>query len=362
MVFVTRRARIGFIGAGWWATTNNIPQIAAREDAEVAAICGLDPQVLEALQERYGVPLVTSQVDRLFEEDLDGVVVSSPHHLHHEHAAAALRRDLHVLCEKPMALRAVDAWDLVRLAREHQRELVVGYGWNYKQPVREARRIVRAGGVGEVSYVLCHMASPTLSLFSKNEGGAPSQWEPTVAAPQAQTWQDPSQGGGYADGQITHSSAALFSIANLRAAEVQARSSSGPAPVDLYDAAVVTFEGGAIGVVSGAGSLPDDDPFQVDIRIFGDEGTLLLDLERERLELRRHDGRHRSVDLEPGCGRYSAEGPPARFVELLHGRGENESPGDVAARSVELIEALLTSASQRGRVVRIDTALAESAG
>jgi predicted dehydrogenase len=352
-----RKARIGFIGAGWWATTNNIPLIAGRDDAEVAAICGLDPTVLGALQQRYEVPLVTSEVDRLLEEDLDGVVVSSPHHLHHEHASAALRAGMHVLCEKPMALSAVDAWDLVRLAREHQRELVVGYGWNYKPPVREARRIVLDGGVGEVSYVLCHMASPTLSLFSKNEGGAPAQWEPTVAAPQPHTWQDPAQGGGYAHGQITHSSATLFRVTDLRASELWARSARGPAPVDLYDAAVVSFEGGAFGVVSGAGSLPDDDPFQVDIRIFGDEGTLLLDLERERVELRRHDGHHRSVELEPGCGRYSAEGPPARFVELVHGYGENESPGEVAARSVELIEALLASAERGGGVVRIDTSL-----
>ncbi|MDA8312506.1 MAG: Gfo/Idh/MocA family oxidoreductase [Actinomycetota bacterium] len=354
---MTKPARIGFIGAGWWATVNNIPQIAAREDAIVAAVCGLDPAVLEALRERYGVGLVTDDVDRLLSADLDGVVVSSPHHLHYEHARAALRRGCHVLCEKPMTLRASEAWELVALAREGERHLVVGYGWNYKPPIRAARQLMSEGAVGEIRYVLCHMASPTLSLFAAQEGGPPTEWEPTLASPQPQTWQDPARGGGYAHGQITHSSAALFRLTRLRAAEVMARSGTGPAAVDLYDAAVVTFDSGALGAFSGAGSLPDDDPFQVDLRIFGDEGVLLLDLERERLEIRRHDGAHRTVPLEPGSGRYSAEGPPNGFVELIHGRGENQSSGEVAARSVELIEALVNSAAAGGKTVTIDRSL-----
>ena len=52
--------------------------------------------------------------------------------------------------------------------------------------------------------------------------------------------------------------------------------------MDLYDALAVRFEGGAIGTVSGAGRVPEDRPFQVDLRIFGTEGMLLLDCERAR--------------------------------------------------------------------------------
>ncbi len=69
--------------------------------------------------------------------------------------------------------------------------------------------------------------------------------------------------------------------------------------------------------------------------------------------MRRHDGRHRHVDVPRGEGAYSCEEPPHRFVDLILGRGVNNSPGDVAARSVELIEAMYRSADADGAVVTV---------
>jgi hypothetical protein len=54
----------------------------------------------------------------------------------------------------------------------------------------------------------------------------------------------------------------------------------------------VRFASGATAVVSGSSTVPKHCGYQVDIRIFGSEGMLLLDVERERMELRRKDGRH----------------------------------------------------------------------
>ncbi len=42
---------------------------------------------------------------------------------------------------------------------------------------------------------------------------------------------------------------------------------------------------------------------QIDLRIFGSEGMLLLDIERERLELRRRDGNDEVVAMAPGSRR-----------------------------------------------------------
>ena len=66
--------------------------------------------------------------------------------------------------------------------------------------------------------------------------------------------------------------------------------SLGGAAVDLFDAGVITFDGGALGALSGAATLPDGEPYQVDIRLFGTEGVLMLDTERERMWLHRYDG------------------------------------------------------------------------
>ena len=120
-----RVARIGVIGAGWWAAENHLPILARRDDVELAGICRLGAEELERVRARFGVPFATESATELLREvPLDGVLVTSPHAEHYQHARAALEHDCHVLVEKPLATRAVDARQLVALARAREREIL----------------------------------------------------------------------------------------------------------------------------------------------------------------------------------------------------------------------------------------------
>jgi predicted dehydrogenase len=338
--------RVGAIGAGWWATTNHFPLLAADPRVELVGVCSPGRGHLDRVQREFGFGHVTENYEELLDLGLDAVVVASPHHLHHEHAAATLDRGLAVLCEKPMALESAAAWDLVSRSERHHAPLLVAYGWNYKPFLATAARLMAEPGVGDIEFVSLRMASGTKDFFSTAKATVPSNFTGQLVGPDPMTWQDPHHGGGYAHGQLTHATGLLFWLTDLRARSVIARTSRPGAPVDLYDAAIVDFTNGSHGSFSGAGTLPDDDKFQIDIQIFGTEGALLIDVERERVVLRRHDGRHVDVPVEPGAGAYSCEGPVERLVQIAAGDDvPNDSPGHVAARSVELIEALHRSAS-----------------
>lgn len=341
-----RKVRVGAIGAGWWATTNHFPLLVDDDRVELVGVSSPGRDHLGDVQEQFGFQHVTEDYRELLEWDLDGVVVATPHHLHHEHAAAALDKGLTVLCEKPMTLSAVDAWDMVDRANRTGGELIVAYGWNYKSFLEGAASLLRSPGVGELEFVSARMASPTRDFFSSLHNSVPIVFGLNGVGPDPTTWQDPQRGGGYAHGQLTHLFGMLFSLTDLRAEHVLARTSRAHSDVDLYDAALVGFTNGAHGVVSGAGTLPDDDKFQLDIQLYGSEGVLLIDLERERVELRRHDGKRERLDIRDGEGDYSCEGPVRRFVDLAGGEGgDNLSSGDVGARAVEALEALKISAS-----------------
>ena len=121
----------------------------------------------------------------------------------------------------------------------------------------------------------------------------------------------------------------------------------------MYDAASVRFDNGAIGVVSGAATLPANDTFQLDLRIFGTEGVLLLDMERERMVVRRHDGKHHEATIEPGTGAYDCVVPPHRFIDVIKGEARNDSPGELGARSVELVSAMFQSSRTGAGPVRV---------
>lgn len=349
---MTGRVRVGAVGAGWWATSNHFPLLAARDDVELVGVCGLGPE-LGAVRDRFGFGMATESVDELLQQGLDAVVISTPHDLHHDVAAKALDRGLHVLCEKPMTLNAADAWDLAARVERAGTHFLVPYGWNYKPFTVAAKELLDAGSVGDIQYALCHMASPTRGLFGGDPTHMLERWD-SVTKPGASTWSAPEHGGGYAHGQVTHSSALLFWLTGLRAATVAGRVSTAGSAVDLFDAAVVRFDGGALGTLSGAATLADGDKYQVDLRIFGTEGVLMLDAERERLTLSRYDGERVEREIPEGEGEYECIVPPARFIELITGAStENNSTVDVAARSVELIDALLRSSADNGTEQRV---------
>lgn len=346
------RVRVGAVGAGWWATSNHFPLLAERDDVELVGVCGLGPD-LGAVRDKFGFGMATGSVDELLNSGLDAVIVTTPHDLHYDVASAALDRGMHVLCEKPMTLRADQAWDLVDRTERAGTHLLVPYGWNYKPFTVAAKRMLDAGLVGDIQYALCHMASPTRGLFGGDPQHMLERWG-SDTKPSESTWSDPAHGGGYAHGQITHSSALFFWLTGLRAATVAGRVANAGSPVDLFDAAVVRFDGGALGTLSGAATLADGDKYQVDLRVFGTEGVLMLDVERERVTLSRYDGIREEVAVAPGEGEYECLVPPVRFIELITGAStENNSTVEVAARSVELIEALLKSSTSDGREIAV---------
>jgi predicted dehydrogenase len=347
-----KKARLGFLGAGWWATANHMPLLAQRDDVELTAVCRLGRDELRQVRERFGFRFATESADELVRfPDLDAVVVSSPHTLHHEHARLALERGLHVMCEKPMCTRADHARELVRLARAKGLHLLVPYGWHYKPFVRQAKRWTDEQAIGEIQYVLCHMASPIRSLL-QGEGlqieGVSGQAGGVLFEPDPRTWSDPEvAGGGYGHAQLSHATGMLFWLTGLVPESVYALMSAPGSRVDLYDALSVRFAGGAIGTISGAGTVPPSGKaeYQVDLRLFGTEGMLLLDCERARLELHGHDGRCEKLSLPHGAGAYSCEGPPHNFSDLVLGKtAENLAPGEAAMRSVELLDAAYRSA------------------
>ena len=254
------------------------------------------------------------------------------------------------MCEKPMATSAEHARHLSRLAEDRGLHLLVPYGWHYKPFIQRAKQLLDDKRVGEIEYALCHMASPIRGLLSGEEmeiDDVSGQSGSSLFKPDPSTWADPIKAaGGYGHAQISHSAGMLFWLTDLAADRVFSLMSRPGAEVELYDALTVRFTSGAIGTVSGAGDVPLDCRFQVDLRIFGSEGMLLLDCERARLELRRHDRAHEIAEVADDAGGYECEGPVQNFVDLIVGKtGINFAPGRAAMRAVEMLDAAYRSST-----------------
>lgn len=103
-------------------------------------------------------------------------VVCAPHGLHAPTAVACLRAGAHVFIEKPMANTAAQCDEILAAADEASRQVMVGYTWHYRAPLREAKKFLdEVGepvlfGVSELSY---DFPNPNRSgwFFSEEMGG-----------------------------------------------------------------------------------------------------------------------------------------------------------------------------------------------
>ena len=335
--------RVGVIGVGWWAVENHLPVLSARSDVEVRAVCRKGAVEVEQVAERFGVPIATEDHALLPWDELDAVVVSSPHSLHHEHAMAALDRGLHVMCEKPLAITAADAFDMVQRASEQEVVLLVPHGWQFLPQAAAARDWIRGGRIGLLEHVVAQMASPARGLFSGEEDSIAGAESP----PEPSTWVG--EEGGYAYGQLSHLYSLVFWLTGLIPTEVMGAVSPGPAGSDLYDAFMTTTRQGPLISVSGGAGVPTSQRHHMEVRVFGSEGVAIVDLERDRIEVVREDGDDYSFPLMRGATIYPATLPVHAFCDLALGYPDAINHGDAVASAlgIAVIQAGLRSAQTR---------------
>lgn len=338
----TGKVRIGIVGVGWWAAANHLPILKARPDVELVGVCRLGRDELAKVQQTFGIPYGTESYEELLETvPMDAMIVASPHRLHGAQTLQALEKNLHVLVEKPMTVDADEARAIVSLAAERQRHVVVPYGWNFRPYFAEARRLVAAGQIGTIRHISAVMASPIGELMS---GQQMPGTENELFRPDPETWANP-QNGGYGWGQLVHLLGGMFYLADLAPERVFAFTGKSQLGADLFNSVSLQLAGGATAALSGAATVPDGKPFQLDLRLYGSEGMLLLDVERERCVIQRLDGTEIVIPITPGDGAYACIEPVNRFVDLCKGLAvENSGPALVGARAVEVVGAMLRSA------------------
>lgn len=149
--------RWGVLGPGRIAATF-VRDLALVPGAELTAVGSRSADRAAAFAAEHGFAASYGSYEALLADDgVDAVYVASPHALHVEHVTAALEAGKHVLCEKPLTLRAADAEALFDLARRHDRLLMEAM-WTACHPVVLAvRDALRAGELGTPRHLHAEM-------------------------------------------------------------------------------------------------------------------------------------------------------------------------------------------------------------
>jgi len=143
---------IGVIGCGYWGP-NLLRNFAENEAAQLRWICDLDETRLGAMGRRYPAARTATDYQSLIADpDLDAVAVVTPVATHFKIAKEALAAGKHVLMEKPLTATSRQAEELIELAEQNKRVLMVDHTFVYTGAVRKMKEILASGELGDLLY------------------------------------------------------------------------------------------------------------------------------------------------------------------------------------------------------------------
>ena len=122
----------------------------ANRYGKLVAVADILPDKVAETALLYGVPAYTNITDLLAKQQPDILVVCTPNGLHAEHSIEALRAGAHVLCEKPMALKAEDAEKMIATARLFNKKLFVVKQNRFNPPVAWVKSLLDQQLVGNL--------------------------------------------------------------------------------------------------------------------------------------------------------------------------------------------------------------------
>lgn len=194
-----------------------------------------DPARVDPLAKRFGLTVTTDFNQVLGREEVQAVVLATPHSMHREQIVKAAGAGKHVFVEKPITLTRADAEEATSAMAA--RDLVLGVGFNrrFAPAYRELLRRVRAGDIGDVLHLDGHHSGPTGFNL------APGSWRSSRAECPA--------GGMTARGihvldSMIHIAGPVISVSS------RSKRRAIQADVDDTTAALLEFETGALGTLT----------------------------------------------------------------------------------------------------------------
>jgi predicted dehydrogenase len=244
-------------------------------EVEREVIVGRNESALETAADRFGF----RRTETDWEAALDGIDVLynlTPNHMHAEPSIAALERDIHVLCEKPLATNLETAQVMAEAAEAS--DGIAGCGFNYRfvPALRHAKNLIDDGEIGEITHFRARYLQDWLV-----DPDAPWTWHNS----------DELAGSGPLGDLGSHSiDLAHYLVGDIDAVSGQLKTfvdertpvdSDEPRPVTVDDAftAEVAFENGAIGTFEASRFATGHKNDQT-IEIHGTKGSIRFELER----------------------------------------------------------------------------------
>lgn len=149
-----RKIRWGVLGYARIAREDVIPAICRSSNSVFHSIASRDDAKLAECRARFPTPKTHRGYDELLRDpEVDAVYIPLPNSLHQEWTIRAADRGKHVLCEKPLALNAVQCREMIEACAGNNVLLMEAFMYRYTDRTAKALEVLRTGVLGEIKFI-----------------------------------------------------------------------------------------------------------------------------------------------------------------------------------------------------------------
>ena len=156
---------LGLIGGGYWGK-NLIREF--NYTGALHTICDINEDALKSYNEQYPNIQTTTVWDEVLEnKEITAVCIALPAEMHYSFAKKSLLAGKDVYVEKPITLDAKEAEELVKIANNEDKILMVGHLLHYHPAIVKIKEMIQDGKIGKVKTIIANRLS--LGIFRKHE-------------------------------------------------------------------------------------------------------------------------------------------------------------------------------------------------
>ena len=143
---------VGVIGAGVWGK-NHIRIFSEVEDANLVKIADLNEKNMNGMSNTFKIKTTTDYKEILNDSEIEAVSICTPASTHYKIIKEALESGKHVLVEKPLTLNSKEGEELVELAKNKNKILMVGHIFRFNPGVLRLKEEIKKGTFGKIYFM-----------------------------------------------------------------------------------------------------------------------------------------------------------------------------------------------------------------
>ena len=144
--------KVGVIGAGRWGQ-KHVDEYSQMKNVELMWVSDVSKDSLKICKDKFKVKNVTTDYKELLNSDVEAISVCTSNETHFKVCKDALLAGKNVLVEKPLTLKAKQAYELIDIARKSKKLLAVGHLYRYNNALNEVKKLIDKKYFGDIQYL-----------------------------------------------------------------------------------------------------------------------------------------------------------------------------------------------------------------